>query len=128
MSSAIVRQWLILSMLPLRPRRIDTSAIEARLRSRGIDIHRRTIQRDLIELAEVFPIVADERAKPFGWRWSDDVPLIARVPPREEADTLDLTVRIPKKALDSFLQVLNGVDGATIVSPVALTGRTRSDV
>lgn len=72
MSSTILRQWLVLGMLPKPPRRIDTASIEARLRSRGIDVHRRTIQRDLLELAEIFPIVADERAKPYGWRWADD--------------------------------------------------------
>jgi hypothetical protein len=30
-----------------------------------------SIQRDLLELAEVFPIVVDDRAKPYGWRWAD---------------------------------------------------------
>ncbi len=80
MGATIVRQWLILTMLPRRPRRIDTGTIEARLRERGITVHRRTIQRDLLELAQVFPIVADERAKPFGWRWSDDAVFVGELP------------------------------------------------
>jgi len=62
---------LILSLLPRPPQRIDAATIEARLRERGHVIHRRTIQRDLVELASVFPIVADERSKPYGWRWSE---------------------------------------------------------
>jgi predicted DNA-binding transcriptional regulator YafY len=69
--AALVRQWLILSLLPRPPQKIDAATIESRLRERGHAIHRRTIQRDLVELASVFPIVADERSKPYGWRWSD---------------------------------------------------------
>src|ERR1700744_4462720 len=80
MSSAIVGQWMILSMLPTRPRRIDSGGIAAGLRSRGVEVHWRTIQRDLIELADVFPIVADERAKPFGWRWADDSVFVGQLP------------------------------------------------
>jgi len=72
-------------MLPRPPRRIDTAAIEARLRERGILVHRRTIQRDLVELAEVFPIVSDERNKPYGWRWADDAEPFAIPPPKDVA-------------------------------------------
>jgi predicted DNA-binding transcriptional regulator YafY len=98
MGATILRQWLVLTMLPKPPRRIDTAAIEWRLRERGIDVHRRTIQRDLLELAEVFPIVADERAKPYGWRWSDDAKLLDGVPsPRPGArGAIDVALRIPK--------------------------------
>jgi hypothetical protein len=117
MSSAIVRQWMILSMLPIRPRRIDTSAIEARLRERGVDVHRRTIQRDLIELAEIFPIVADERAKPFGWRWSDEASFIARIPTARDQNTVDVTVRVPRTALAPLLQLVSRVESAEVISP-----------
>jgi predicted DNA-binding transcriptional regulator YafY len=71
MGPAILRQWLILSMLPKPPRRIDSATIEERLRDRGHVVHRRTIQRDLVQLSALFPIVSDERRKPFGWRWSE---------------------------------------------------------
>ncbi len=70
-SSAIVRQWHLLALLPRSPRRIDASALEALLRGRGFIAHRRTIQRDLVELAGVFPILSDERTKPYGWCWAD---------------------------------------------------------
>lgn len=121
-----MRQWLILSMLPVRPRRIDTSAIEARLKERGIDVHRRTIQRDLIELAEVFPIIADERAKPFGWRWSDEASFIARLPPlRAEGDEVDVTVRLPRSALDPFLAFVAGLAPAAVLAPQDLAAPVR---
>lgn len=109
MPHAILRQWLVLEMLPRPPRRIDTASIEARLRDRGIDVHRRTIQRDLLKLAEVFPIVADERAKPYGWRWSDDAELAGRLPPGSVATAIariDVSLRIRRGALSTLVERL----------------------
>lgn len=108
MGNTILRQWLVLVMLPRPPRRIDTASIEARLRDRGIEVHRRTIQRDLVELAEVFPIVPDERTKPYGWRWSEDARevLPLALPPRGLGPRVDLCLRMPKthlqRVFDSF--------------------------
>ncbi|MBX3221094.1 MAG: WYL domain-containing protein [Labilithrix sp.] len=95
-------------MLPRSPRRIDTGSIESRLRERGIEVHRRTIQRDLVELAEVFPIVADERARPYGWRWSEDADSAFDVPAPHRSPTaahaadaggIDVSLRVRKIAL-----------------------------
>lgn len=100
-------------MLPRPPRRIDTAAIEARLRDRGIEVHRRTIQRDLLELAEVFPIVADERAKPYGWRWADDadrhLPFVAPKP-KNVAPRVSLSLRMPEVHLKQVLETLGSGD------------------
>lgn len=109
MCTTIQRQWLVLTMLPRAPRRIDTGAIEARLRQRGIEVHRRTIQRDLLDLAEVFPIEADERAKPYGWRWADDAERAGQVPPPRCARTgavVAVSLRVPKAALGCVLEHL----------------------
>lgn len=76
MASATLRQWHLLSLLPKGPRRIDSATLAARLRERGFVVHHRTVQRDLVELAHVFPIVKDHRSKPYGWRWSDDGALL----------------------------------------------------
>jgi predicted DNA-binding transcriptional regulator YafY len=97
-------------MLPRPPRRIDTGAIETRLRQRGIDVHRRTIQRDLVELAAVFPIVVDERAKPYGWRWSDDASFGIHVPApvRTSARSMEVTIRVRSSSLRLVLEQLGG--------------------
>jgi predicted DNA-binding transcriptional regulator YafY len=111
MASAIVRQWLILTMLPKPPRRIDSGAIEARLRDRGVRVHRRTIQRDLIELAEVFPILSDERSKPYGWRWTDDAAFVHSLPlPRAHitAAPAEIVVRLPRAALSLLVERIGG--------------------
>jgi len=38
----------------------------------GFEVTRRTLQRDLAKLAGIYPLVCDERNKPFGWSWSAD--------------------------------------------------------
>jgi len=111
MASAIVRQWLILTMLPRPPRRIDSGAIEARLKERGVQVHRRTIQRDLNELSEVFPILSDERAKPYGWRWTDDAAFAPSLPlPRAHvtAASTEVVVRVPRAALSVLIELIGG--------------------
>lgn len=121
MSATILRQWHVLMMLPRSPRRIDTGAIESRLRERGIEVHRRTIQRDLIELAEVFPIVADERARPYGWRWSEDaepafdVPAPHRSTRSDEVNKsgIDVSLRVRRTALELVARRL-GARGARV--------------
>jgi predicted DNA-binding transcriptional regulator YafY len=103
--SALIRQWLLLTLLPTRPRRVDTAALEERLRSRGHRVHRRTIQRDLIDLATVFPIIADERTKPYGWRWADGADLVgalfARDPAAGALPPLALRLRVPPEQATS---------------------------
>jgi predicted DNA-binding transcriptional regulator YafY len=113
MASAIVRQWLILTMLPKPPRRIDSGALEARLRDRGVCVHRRTIQRDLIELAEVFPILSDERSKPYGWRWTDDAAFVDSLPlPRAlvtaASASAEVVIRAPRTALSLLVELIGG--------------------
>lgn len=72
MADSLRRQWLMLSLLPRAPRKLDASRIETLLRDQGIVINRRTIQRDLITLSGAFPIACDERSKPYGWSWTRD--------------------------------------------------------
>jgi predicted DNA-binding transcriptional regulator YafY len=70
--STSYRQWLTLRMIPRHPRKIDTATIEERLKSQGFQVHRRTIQRDLESFSETFPLMCDDRDKPYGWSWSPD--------------------------------------------------------
>lgn len=72
MSETLVRQWMMLKMLPRAPRRIDTGSIQDHLRTEGFEVSLRTIQRDLQSLSVVFPLECDERDKPFGWYWMRD--------------------------------------------------------
>ena len=62
----------LLDLLTLVPRqgRLSTPQLHQRLSARGHHVSARTVQRDLEELATVYPLVCDTRAKPFGWGWS----------------------------------------------------------
>lgn len=112
MGSSIVRQWHLLTLLPKGPRRIDSATLVARLRERGLAIHRRTIQRDLLELATVFPLVADERSKPYGWRWADDAELLCTIPALRGVDAsapeIDLVLRVRRAAARVVTEGLRG--------------------
>ena len=115
MGSTIVRQWHLLTLLPKGPRRIDTATLEERLRGRGLDVHRRTVQRDLVELAGVFPLVSDERTKPYGWRWADDAELlcaIAALPgARAGVPEIDLVLNVRAAAVKAVSEGLRGPEG-----------------
>ena len=114
-ASTIVRQWHLLTLLPKGPRRIDTATLEARLEERGIDVHRRTIQRDLLELATVFPIVSDERSKPYGWRWADDAELLCAIPAlagaRHGVPEIELVLQVRRPAVRAISEGLRGPEG-----------------
>lgn len=78
---SLVRQWHMLRQIPRYPQKIAVRGIQERLKSLGFDVTARTLQRDLIELSEVFPLTVDDREKPFGWSWersakSFDLPAI----------------------------------------------------
>ncbi len=115
MPSAIVRQWHLLSLLPKAPRRVDARTLAARLRERGLVVHHRTVQRDLVELARVFPIVSDARTKPYGWRWGDDAELLCAIPAlpnaKHDAPEMEVKLLVEKIAARPIVEGLRGSEG-----------------
>jgi predicted DNA-binding transcriptional regulator YafY len=75
MNDTILRFLTMLRMLPRAPRKIDTATVERRLRDEGYAVTRRTIQRDLHQLARTFPLLCDEH-RPSGWSWAPEAALI----------------------------------------------------
>lgn len=115
MTTQLIRQWLILSMIPKAPPRIDVAAIEERLAELGIAVHRRTIQRDLLHLSRVFPLVADERERPFGWRWADGAEFLCSIPILRDPETagieITLRLRVDRNVARTIAEGLRGRDG-----------------
>lgn len=72
----VLRYLLMLRHIPKQPQKIDVNTLRERLAEQGVDVSVRTIQRNLIELSEVFPLTTDERSKPFGWSLLADAPLL----------------------------------------------------
>ena len=68
------RQWQTLRLIPRHPRRISATELRERLEAEGYQVTKRTVERDLQSLSGIFPLIADERAKPYGWSWQHDAP------------------------------------------------------
>lgn len=66
------RQWQMLRMIPRYPIKITATQLHEKLKSENYVITKRTIERDLMTLSESFPIVCDERDKPYGWSWAKE--------------------------------------------------------
>ncbi len=73
----LFRQWLMLQALPRAPQRITAGDIAARLEGEAHAISKRSVERDLQALSEVFPIECDDRSKPYGWSWMRDAPALS---------------------------------------------------
>ena len=62
-------------MLPRAPRAIDTTTLAARLDGEhGFIVPPRTLQRELLALTGIFPIVVDDSKKPYRWSWEQRAP------------------------------------------------------
>src|SRR5512137_233563 len=66
----LMRQLLMLDMIPRQPRKISTSELKSRLEEEGYQVSLRTIQRDLERFSGIghFGIGSDDH-KPAGWYW-----------------------------------------------------------
>jgi predicted DNA-binding transcriptional regulator YafY len=70
----LLRQWQTLRFIPRHPRRITAGELCSRLEKEGFNVVKRTVERDLQSLTLIFPLVSDERSKPYGWSWQKDAP------------------------------------------------------
>lgn len=68
----LLRQWQMLRMIPRHPYKITAKTLQEKLESDNFIVSKRTVERDLISLSESFPLLSDQRDKPFGWSWSKD--------------------------------------------------------
>lgn len=68
----LLRQWQTLRLIPRHPRIITASEVMKQLAAEGYDVAKRTVERDLQALSGVFPLISDERSRPYGWSWERD--------------------------------------------------------
>lgn len=84
---AILRQWVMLQMIPREPAGITTQQLRQKLAQADplYDVHRRTIERNLLQLMSIFPSL-DYREQSGGnlWFWEKDTVLDV---PRLDAKT-----------------------------------------
>jgi predicted DNA-binding transcriptional regulator YafY len=92
MSETLIRQWQTLQLIPRSPKSVSVTVLLNELCDRGYDITRRTIERDLLMLADSFSLEVDTSQRPQLWSWSADVlPLDLPRMSQSEALTLLMT-------------------------------------
>jgi hypothetical protein len=68
----MLRKWHMLRIVPRAPAKVSVKELCKRLSAGDFPVTKRIVERDLNELSQVFPIVADSCDKPFGWSWLRD--------------------------------------------------------
>lgn len=86
----LLRQWQMLRMIPRFPQKITASAMHKKLTDE-FSVGKRTVERDLQSLSGLFPIVSDERERPYGWSWKKDAPLFS-LPGLSQTEALTLAM------------------------------------
>src|SRR3990167_7684112 len=74
MHDTITRQWQLLRLLPRYPRKITAGDLQRLLADEGCETTKRTVERDLMSISDIFPVSLDDREKPYGWSWQKNAP------------------------------------------------------
>ncbi|MEO5344260.1 MAG: WYL domain-containing protein [Gammaproteobacteria bacterium SHHR-1] len=98
MSDTILRQWTMLRRIK-RGQRTGTQELKDYLEKEGFEVGQRTIQRDLVELAKVFPGLNNDGHKPAGWFWEADAEVI-------DIPGINPSMALSFKLVESFLKPL----------------------
>jgi predicted DNA-binding transcriptional regulator YafY len=85
------RQWQMLRLIPRQPQKITAGDLHKKLTAEKFDVGKRTVERDLQSLSGLFPLVSDERDKPYGWSWKQDAPLFS-LPGLSQTEALTLAM------------------------------------
>lgn len=88
--NALSRQWELLKILPSRTIGKTAKELVGELDGAGYIISKRQVERDLIDLQEIFGLECDDDHLPYRWRWSFDRP--ADFPAVTLAEALSLVV------------------------------------
>lgn len=116
--STLLRQWEMMRLLTVSGsdskydgRWDRASEIAAKLNTAGFDVSVRTVQRDLKELSEIFPIALnDKNPRDYGWRWIKGANLDIPGMSVSEALAMRLVEMHMKQLLpDSMLNSLQGI-------------------
>ena len=70
--NAVSRQWEMLRLLPRKPPGMTSGELQQKLNDLGYGVVKRTVERDLQALSRPFPILCNDKGKPFGWHWNPE--------------------------------------------------------
>jgi predicted DNA-binding transcriptional regulator YafY len=66
---ALARQWELLKRISSRPPGTTARELAEQLSENGFPVTKRTVERDLVDLASQFGIACNDASKPYGWYW-----------------------------------------------------------
>lgn len=66
---ALTRQWELLKLLPTRGNGQTAQELTILLRDAGHEATKRTVERDLQDLQHLFPLLCNDKGRPYGWSW-----------------------------------------------------------
>lgn len=112
-----LRQWAMLKRIPQHPRQITARELTERLGSEGFEVGKRTVERDLVSLSAIFPLISNDRSRPYGWSWSKDAEAFA-LPTMSPLQALTLELAhdhlaslLPASLLDSLAPYFKCAEG-----------------
>jgi predicted DNA-binding transcriptional regulator YafY len=105
------RRLRLLQFIPRKHGRISTRELTDKLNEEGFVINQRSVQRDLKDLATIFPHLESDRSPDIpGWRWREDTPLL-------ELPTLDPAMALTFKLAANYLEALLPPDVVRVLDP-----------
>jgi predicted DNA-binding transcriptional regulator YafY len=99
MSETLLRQWEMLRSIPRAPAKVTVVTLLAKLAAAGFKTTKRTVQRELNTLSNVFPLASDDRSIPYGWNWAPDAPAF-------DLPAMDATTALSLRMIEQFLPSL----------------------
>jgi len=98
----IARQWQLLKLLPDRHPGMSSTQLRAALAKLGHATSKRTVERDLVELASLFTLRCNNKGTPYGWYWQPGLSL-------DEAQQLQPDTLTPSPAIELQAWVDDGL-------------------
>jgi predicted DNA-binding transcriptional regulator YafY len=95
---AIARQWEILRMVPRSPPGVTAQEVTARLNDVSFEVSRRTVERNLKDLSQVFGFHCDDSQEPYRWHFMDKAAIDIR--------SLTVTEAVSTRLVEDLLRPL----------------------
>lgn len=108
--TTLARQWeLLRNHLPSRPPGRTSKDLRDSLEAAGHNVTKRTVERDMLELSRIFPIVRNESGIPYGWHWIENSRFDVLGMDVSEAVSLGLMEDVLRQIMPpAFLSALEG--------------------
>lgn len=91
MTDTLYRQWVTLRFIPRSPGRSSTRTLFEKLRDAGYEVTKRSVERDLEKLSQIFAFTSETEGKTAYWFWPKDAVLMD-VPGLDPSAALALTL------------------------------------